>query len=193
VRKLRGECGGRGTTNPGRFTVYVLPATDFCPTGAETTLNLGEKVDDRVRIPEHQAVVDYVNAQRPGDSLKRRAEELLYELGQSDLFRERDGGVVGHLIRQDNPGWTKEQVLAAMRGLGIPSDYVPTTAILRDALPHAVHLRRLLLPLTGGYVEKREDLVQKLGGLAKVFETPDAPLQLSLDELRELAKGFTVG
>lgn len=156
-------------------------------------------MDDRVRTPEHQAVVDYVRSVKAED-LKRRAEDLLYSLGQSDLFQERDGGVVGHLIRQDNlpsvtggPHWTTNQVLAAMRGLGIPSGYVPTTAILRDALPHAVHLRRLLLPLTGGYIEKREGLVRKLGELAKVYETPDAPLQLSLDELRELAKGFTPG
>ena len=151
-------------------------------------------MDDRVRTPEHQAVVDYVRSDKGlAQTLKSRAEELLYQLGQSDIYANCVGGVVGFIIKLDRPAWANAQIEAAMRGLGIPSDYVPTTAILRDALPHMVHLRRLLLPLTGGYVEKREDLVRKLGGLARGFETPDAPLQLTLDELREMGKGFTPG
>ena len=152
-------------------------------------------MDDRIRTPEHQAVLDYVKAQLPGDDLKKRAEELLYKLGQSDLFQEWDGGVVGHLIRQDNlpsvtggKHWTDEQVLAAMRGLDIPSDYVPVTAVLRDALPHMVHVKRVLLPLTSGYTEKREELTLKIGRLAKEFETPDEVFEIPLEKLREMAK-----
>lgn len=183
---MRAAAGGL----PPAVLLYTCPLPQV---GAETPPYHGETVDDRARTPEHQAVVDYVNAQRPGDGLKRRAEELLYSLGQSDMYANHVGGVVGFLVHQDNPSWSPAQTEAAMRGLGIPSDYVPVTAILRDALPHMVHLKRLLLPLTGGYIQKREDLVRKLGELAKGFETPDAPLVLELWQLRELAKGFTPG
>lgn len=151
------------------------------------------------RTPEHQVVYDYVKGQGfNGDKLKKRAEEFLHQLKQSFLWSDKDGGVIGHLIRQDNapsktggPYWTNEQVLAAMRGLGIPSNWVPETAILRDALPHIIHLRRLLLPLTGGYIRKREDLLVKLGRLAREFETPDEAAVLDLEKLREMAKEWT--
>lgn len=125
--------------------------------------------------------------------LKERAEVLLHELGQSDMYANCVGGVVGFLIKQDNPPWTNLQIEAGMRGLGIPSTYVPETAILRDALPHLVHLKRLLLPLTSGYVQRREELLVILGGLAKELETPDAALQIPLVKLREMARGLTAG
>lgn len=151
-------------------------------------------MDGRVRTPEHQAVVDYVRSPNRREDLLRRAEELLHSDGQSDMYANKVGGVVGYLIRGDvGPDWSDAQVEAAMRGLGIKADYVPETAILRDALPHMVHLRRLLLPLTGGYIQKREELLVKLGRLARDFETPDAPLVLELWQLREMTKELTAG
>lgn len=138
---------------------------------------------------ESRVVLDYVRS-TSAEKLKRRAGEFLYKAGQSDLYANQAGGVVGYLIKCDNPSWGGSEVGGAMRLLGVGGDYVPVTAILRDALPHMVHLRRLLLPLTKGYVEKREELVQKLGLLAKGLETPDSALSIPLDELREMAKGF---
>lgn len=142
------------------------------------------------RTPEHQAVWDYVRSTKAED-LKKRAEELLHSLGQSDLYSNCVGGVVGVLIKQDNGSWSNAQIEAAMRGLGIPSDYVPVTAILRDAMPHMVHLRRLLLPITSGYIHRREELLVRLGRLVREFESPDTPLVLELGQLREMGKEWT--
>jgi hypothetical protein len=125
------------------------------------------------------------------EDLKKRAEELLHTLGQSDMYANHAGGVVGYLIRQDNTSWTPAQIETAMRELGIPSDYVPTTAILRDAMPHMIHLRRLLLPITSGCIHQREELLVRLGRLVREFESPDMPLVLELGQLREMGKEWT--
>lgn len=127
-------------------------------------------------------VLEYVRTE-PALKLKERAAKLLYGFGNSGMFKEELGGAVGHLIRQDLPGISPEMVGAAMRALGIDLEYVPPTAILRDALPMMVHLRRLLLPLTGGRIEDREKLVKKLGFLARGFETPDEAAQVKLEWL----------
>lgn len=130
-------------------------------------------------------VLEYVCTE-PALKLKERAAKLLYGFGNSVMFQEETGGVVGHLIRQDLPGASPEMVGAAMRALGIDLEYVPPTAILRDALPMMVHLRRLLLPLTGGRIEDREKLVKKLGLLARNFETPDDAVRVSLASLEHM-------
>lgn len=130
-------------------------------------------------LKDVRAYVETENAR----TLKERAAGLLYKMGNSGMFRSEYGGVVGHLIRQDLPGASPEMVAAVMRALGIDLEYVPPTAIMRDALPMMVHLKRLLLPLTGGRIEDREKLVKKLGWLARGFDTPDEAVQVKLDWL----------
>lgn len=136
-----------------------------------------------MRGPVHQAVVDYINSE-PAKKLKERAAELLFKLGNSGMFQNMGGGVVGHLIKIDNPEFSPEMVSAAMGALGIPENFVPPSAILRDALPMMVHLKRLFLSLTGGRVEDREKLVNGLGKLAREFDTPDQAVRVSLEWLR---------
>lgn len=125
------------------------------------------------------------------EDLKARSFERAHRDGSSLLHREEDGGILGQLIREDllKAGFEQEVTVSeVLRELGsFLESWVPVTAIVRDALPHLIALRQILLPLSGGYFSERDRLTAVLGTLALDFKNGHEVLLLGVDELKALA------
>lgn len=132
------------------------------------------------------------------EGLKREAEELMFKNGDNTSMYG-GSGVIDHILGMkvlpyglDRDG-TLEVVAGVREHFEIPVGWVPPSIVLRDALPHMVHLRRVLLPLTGGNIARREELVGRLGRLAREFETPDEAAAVGLEWLRSMVGVLTEG
>ena len=123
-------------------------------------------------------------------SLLRRAAVYLHNKGQSDLYSEKPYGVVGHILKLDAPDVSDEEISRILENLGIDPKFVPMSAILRDALPHLIQLRKIMGPIVdakGHFQSQCYDYwLMRLNKLAKEFKTPDEVVKLSFEELENL-------
>ncbi len=131
------------------------------------------------------------------EGLKKEATELMLKNGDNSAMYDQSGGVVGHLLSvkllsrgSNHTGTTQEMVSNLLEFFGIPEDWVPPAVILRDVLPHFVHLKRLLFPLTGGNIARREELMLRLGRIARDFKTPDEAVAMSSEWLQDVGAAW---
>lgn len=126
------------------------------------------------------------------EPLALRAERYLYRMGSSDLYSQ-EGGVLRHLVKLDHPSWSEDEIDVEIQKSGLDPEFVPLTAILRDVLPLLITVRKLLRPLTKGYVDARNEWLLKFADAAKDFKSGDEVVSLPLATLREITNKLTLG
>lgn len=143
----------------------------------------------------HKVVQAFLGKHTAGEIKTLTARKMIQEGWNVSGYKEVPGGPAGHTVRgfllqeQDvDTGLIREAVPEIMRQLGIPSEWVPPAVVVRDALPLLVQLKRVLLPVTGGYIARKDEFIARLGREARQFETADEPLHLSAEELHEIAQ-----
>lgn len=96
----------------------------------------------------------------------------------------RDKARVGKLLKPE----AGEVVSGVMGELGFDDDFVPAGPLLQEVLALLVKVRNVLLPLTGGSIEKRDAFVLSLLKKVRDFSTPDTVFALGVEQVLELGK-----